>query len=115
MPFPLVICGYEHLFFYLRHTFAVVMPLDEDEWDDAESVISNYDYLREFLEDNPSTAYSAEEVAEELLDVDSDFAISIHGSIQESYLDRLVELGEVEERIVRSPDGDRTYYRISDS
>lgn len=99
------------------------MPLDESEWDDAESIPTLLELVHDVLHESPSQAFSIEEIVQE---VTGESLEDIHERDEEQDLggqyniiaDILVEQGRAEIRNVTEKDErgievSKRYYRAT--
>ena len=82
------------------------MPIDEEEWENAETAYSHLESVHQVLLDNPDKAYTVDEILEETNGGSSS------GLVAMVELNVLTKLGEVEQRIVTDGEnGEQVYYR----
>lgn len=95
------------------------MPVSKEDWEDGDPAISNRELVLNFLNENPSKAYSADEVLDEFasLTEDDHLASAIVGMYYRLLLDHLSAEGKVEERMFEKESDDKegtewvSYYR----
>lgn len=76
------------------------MPLDEDEWEEGRSVVSLSETILQFMEENPTTAYSDEDIAHEFTPIaqDNELALTVARQHIRSVMDYLSSEEKVDER-----------------
>lgn len=84
------------------------MPISDEEWEELDPVISNSEAIVDFLEENPSKAYTAEELRDEFSPSAQEHGIVASIFLMEytSMLDYLSHERKVAERQLETEDED---------